>query len=127
MRSVREFPVGPSLLNLDLSANGSGTHWVAIYVGRDRAFMYYFDPIGAKFGGFPVALTDSFRGPLMYNETGYQPPKSYLCGYFALRAAQQWVRDQPLSPEAADQSIVRAFGARPSREAIVRALSVLRK
>lgn len=119
-----EFLPGPTIINIDNDPNGNGTHWVVLY-RIPRRFCYYFDPIGEKYGGYPPpAVRDWVREPLYMNKVSYQPPKSFLCGYFAIYVSLKLRGYKPMSPSDVDYIITASFGKNADVTDILKVIQV---
>jgi hypothetical protein len=119
------FIPGPTIINLDTSKEGRGTHWVSLYRVPNR-FSYYFDPIGEQFGGYPpIAVRHAITSEVLYyNRQTYQPPKSFLCGYFAIYFCLAMRQHAPQSPSECDKILEDIFGLNANLETIIKVLNL---
>lgn len=99
---------GGNIINLDKDPNNGGTHWVYAWIASD--FVYYFDPIGSQYGGFPIQAITDLGLPVEYNEVTYQPLKSRLCGYYCVYLYRMFDKAQPGSLQQCKKIVVKAFG-----------------
>jgi hypothetical protein len=107
---------GSTVINIDNKSNGNGTHWTCVYVDPRGKFTYYFDPIGSDLGGYPPrGIHRSAVGSLFANTTTYQPPDSYLCGYYSAAISYLLDHKKPISADDA-QHVIESFLGKRSDE-----------
>ena len=71
------------IINMQSSTQGTGTHWVALYVHKSNAF--YFDSFGALPPNEIMAFVKQRKGcHLYYNNWIIQDLKSDACGWYCI-------------------------------------------
>jgi hypothetical protein len=76
---------GLTIINIQSSQNGSGTHWTAFYYNKRANDILYFDPYGMP----PVQdLVDIMPCDLYYSDRQIQDYSSTYCGLFCLAFLQ---------------------------------------
>ena len=74
---------GFTILNLQSSVDGQGTHWTIIYHCKD--YTLYFDPFGFL---APEAFEDKITKSYYYNKRDIQHTNSSSCGFFCIAFAK---------------------------------------
>lgn len=71
-----------TVVNIDPTPNGAGTHWTAVVVNRSR--LLYFDSFGAPPPVKIVTLARSAGLPILWNNFIVQDINSDACGYYCV-------------------------------------------
>jgi len=90
---------GFTILNLQASFQGSGSHWTIIYNCKD--YTLYFDAFGFL---APEAIEDKFKKSYYYNKRDIQDINSSSCGYFCV-AVVKYIFHKKNKLEAFDKFI----------------------
>ena len=83
LAKVRLRPNINFIINMSDSDEGSGTHWVALYISPDLR-AYYMDSFGAICPKEIIAYLKPLKRKIAYSQTHIQNLSSDRCGFFSL-------------------------------------------
>lgn len=73
-----------SVINLQDSKDGGGTHWVASFNNPKNTYIYYFDSYGIIPSEDTIKWLKKSGKRILYNTTEIQSLKSVSCGFYCI-------------------------------------------